>query len=132
MAPLFLPKYWRRGERVNRIMLANWGYQDGSGKYFITIDTEKCNGCGKCVEACPQNVLEVGEDPTDPLRDEPVAFVTEEQRRKLRFTCSPCKTYLTAQRGSESTRPDPDVLARELKNLPCIAACERDAITHSW
>ena len=34
-------------------MLANYGYSDGSGNYFITIDTEKCNRCGDCVAACP-------------------------------------------------------------------------------
>jgi len=65
-------------------MLANWGYQDGSGEYFITIDADKCDGCGKCADACPQNALEIGEDPVDPLRDDLVAFVSEEQRNKLR------------------------------------------------
>lgn len=113
-------------------MLANWGYQDGSGEYFITIDTDKCDGCGKCADACPQNALEIGEDPADPLRDDPVAFVSEEQRKKLRYTCSPCKTYLTSAGGSAASRPSPETLARELKNLPCVAECEKEAITHSW
>jgi ferredoxin len=113
-------------------MLANWGYQDGSGAYFITIDTDKCNGCGKCVQPCPQGVFEVGEDPADPLREEPVAFVKESVRKKLRFSCSPCKKYLTAEGGSAASRTSPEVLAREMKNLPCVAACERGAITHSW
>ena len=53
-------------------MLANWGYQDGSGAYFITIDTDKCDGCRKCLDACPGGVFEVGEDPADPLREEPM------------------------------------------------------------
>ncbi len=113
-------------------MLANWGYQDGSGKYFITIDTEKCDGCGKCAETCPQKALEVGEDPVDPLREEPVAFVVEEHRKKLRFTCSPCKKYLTARGGSAASRTPPELVAQEIKELPCVAACEREAITHSW
>lgn len=41
-------------------MLANYGYKDGSGKFFITIDTNKCNGCADSVSACPASVLEVG------------------------------------------------------------------------
>jgi ferredoxin len=113
-------------------MLANWGYQDGSGVYFITIDTDKCDACGKCVDACPQHAFEVGEDPIDPLREEPVAFVIEEQRKKLRYTCSPCKKYLTDMGGSAASRPSPELLAKEMKNLPCVAACEKGAITHSW
>ena len=27
--------------------------------YAIEIDTEKCNGCGDCVEICPADVLEL-------------------------------------------------------------------------
>ena len=33
-------------------MIANYGYKDGSGDWFISIDTDRCNGCGKC---CPLN-----------------------------------------------------------------------------
>lgn len=113
-------------------MLANWGYQDGSGEYFITIDTDHCDGCGKCANACPEAVLEVGEDPADPLREEPVAFVSEEQRKKLRFACSPCKKYLTAEGGCAATKPSPETLVTKLKTLACVAACEKEAITHSW
>ncbi len=45
---------------------ANYGYKDGSGEYFITIDTDLCNSCEKCVEACPAGVLEIAEDELDP------------------------------------------------------------------
>jgi ferredoxin len=113
-------------------MLANWGYQDGSGAYFITIDTDKCDGCGECADACPQGVFEIGEDPADPLREDPVAFVCEDQRKKLRFTCSPCKTYLTSKGEGPARGPSLEILARELKKLPCVAACKKEAITHSW
>jgi NAD-dependent dihydropyrimidine dehydrogenase PreA subunit len=72
-------------------MLANYGYKDGSGEYFITIDTDKCNGCGKCVEVCPGTVFAVGEDQNDPLSEEEVAFVVDEERKKIKYTCGPCK-----------------------------------------
>jgi ferredoxin len=95
-------------------MIANYGYKDGSGDYFLAIDTDRCDGCGDCVIACPGKVLAVGEDPNDPLREEPVAFVVEAHRKKLKYTCAPCK-------------PDHD-----RKPLPCVEACKPEAITHSW
>ena len=113
-------------------MIVNWGYQDGSGAYFIRIDTDKCNGCGDCVEACPQNAFELGEDPGDPLREEPVAVVVEEQRKKLKYTCSPCKTYLTAEGRKNGGGTSSEPSAQESRSLPCVASCEREAIGHSW
>jgi Fe-S-cluster-containing dehydrogenase component len=95
-------------------MLANYGYKDGSGEYFITIDTEKCNGCGACVEACPYGVMRIGPDENDPFREEPVASVEEEHRKKIKYTCAPCKPT-TGER-----------------KLPCIEVCSQKAITHSW
>ena len=96
-------------------MLANYGYKDASGDYFITIDTDKCDGCGDCIPVCPVQVFAVvDEDPNDPLRDEPVAIVAEDKRKKLKYECSPCKP--------PSNRPP----------LPCIEACKAEAISHSW
>jgi ferredoxin len=72
-------------------MLANYGYKDASGDFFITIDTDKCNGCGDCVTECPADVfVVVDEDPNDPLREEPVAMVAEEKKKKLKYECNPC------------------------------------------
>ena len=94
-------------------MLAFFGFKDGSGEWFVIVDTEKCNGCGKCVEVCPANVLEVGEDEYDPFREELVVRVREEERKKVRYSCAPCRP------GYGEKAP------------PCVTACEPGAISHS-
>jgi NAD-dependent dihydropyrimidine dehydrogenase PreA subunit len=42
-------------------MRANYGYKDGSGEYFIAIETDACIECADtpCVQACPARVLEI-------------------------------------------------------------------------
>ena len=80
-----LVKHWQKKGR-NKKMLANYGYKDGSGDYYITIDTDKCDGCGECVTACPAKVLETRTDESDPFRDLPVAAVTEEHRKKIKYS----------------------------------------------
>ncbi len=92
-------------------MLANYGFKDGSGDWFLEIDSDKCDGCSKCVEACPANVLEVGDDEYDPFREEPVAKVRQEERKKIRYSCAPC-------RPGYGEKPP-----------PCVVACEPGAIS---
>jgi len=91
-------------------VIANYGYRDGSGEYFIIINTDRCDGCGQCGEACPQDVLEIIINDYDDV----VAAVTEAHRNKIKYSCGPCKTTSGA------------------KNLPCISACKPGAISHSW
>ncbi len=90
--------------------VANYGYTDGSGEYYLVLDTDKCDGCAKCVEACPQDVLGVEVDDYDDL----VALVRQEHRKNLKYVCAPCK---------------PVTGTRDLK---CQTACPTQAISHSW
>ncbi|MFP3975532.1 MAG: 4Fe-4S binding protein [Chloroflexota bacterium] len=89
------------------------GFKDGSGEWFLIIDTDRCDGCGKCVEACPENALELAEDEMDPFAEGMVARVKDESRNKLRYTCAPCKP------GYGESPP------------PCVAVCEPGAISHT-
>ena len=93
-------------------MKANYGYMDGSGEFYITIDTDLCIECGdhSCVKACPSGLFEIIVDDYD---DE-VAAIKAEHRKKVKYDCGPCKPV--------SDRP----------TLPCVAACAPGALTHSW
>ena len=95
-------------------MIANFGYTDGSGSFFISVDTEKCDGCEKCVEACPAKILEVIDDPFDPIDGDVMAAVKDEERKKIKYSCMPCKP------------------ASGERNLPCVNACPNEALAHSW
>jgi Fe-S-cluster-containing hydrogenase component 2 len=92
-------------------MITHYGYIDGSGEYYIVVDSDKCNGCGKCVEACPQTALELITEFID-LEDKTVAAVSETHRKKIRYTCSTCKP--------------------EQNQTPCVQACSSKAIKCIW
>ncbi len=94
-------------------MITNYGFKDGSGDWYVTVDTDKCNGCGKCVEVCPAHALVIAKNEYDPFGEEQVARVVVEERNKIRYTCAPCKPGY----GAESP--------------PCVAACEPGAISQS-
>lgn len=93
-------------------MLANYGYKDGSGEFFITVDTDHCVTCAgrPCVPACPAGVLEIIVDDYD----DSVCAVKEEHRKQIKYSCAPCKP------------------AGERPELPCVAACPAGALAHSW
>ena len=97
-------------------MKANYGYEDGSGFYYITIDGDVCATCVDrgCVGACPQDVFIIEMDDYD----DHVAVVREDARKRLREICAACKVA-TAEEGKRS---DP----------ACVLACAAGALKPSW
>ena len=84
-------------------MRANYGYSDASGDYFLIVDTDKCDGCGKCVEVCPSGMLEVVPDDYD----KPVVLVKDGLSSSIGYVCVPC--------GGK-----------------CVESCEKGAIEKGW
>lgn len=94
-------------------MIANYGYKDGSGEYYISIDTDKCINCpvGRaCLTACPKEMFETMVDDYD---DE-VVWIKASARKSLAYECTGCKP------------------AGGYSSLPCTSACTPGAIKHSW
>ncbi len=99
-------------ERLKGIAIAsmkiNYGYSDGTGEYFITIDTAKCDGCGKCTDACPEKLYIIANDDNG----HPKATVREDLRKKIANLC-PGLTNCKAKTN-------------------CHNICPHDAISHTW
>ncbi len=91
-------------------MKAIYGYDDASGAYFLTIDTDKCDGCGKCVSACPEKVLEVAEDDYG----KSVARVRDAVATRLGYVCPGFKQGCSRQ------------------STNCRSVCQGQAIDHTW
>ena len=98
------------GEGAREELKIHYGYSDGTGDYFITIDIGRCDGCGECVSACPSAIFEV-------IRDDsgsPKAKVKDEVRKKLAFLCP---GFHSCSRTNE---------------MNCHHVCQKDAISHTW
>ena len=92
-------------------MIIYYGYSDASGEYYLVVNAQKCNSCGKCVNQCPQHAIELQTIMVD-LEDKNVPAITEQHRKNIKYTCCSCKL--------------------ENKKTPCILACERKAIDSIW
>ena len=94
-------------------MIANYGYEDGAGFFYIAIDTDKCAECDEkgCIDACPQGVYAMEEDDWG----DDVVVVVADKTSKLQDLCAECKRD-TADKSQ----------------LPCFAACDSNALTHTW
>lgn len=91
-------------------MKANYGYEDGTGTYYIGIDTNKCADCSGhfCMTACPNALFQCEEDD---FEDEIVVIKNEYVHRLAEF-CAECK------KGDQ--------------NEKCRAVCDKNAITFTW
>lgn len=94
-------------------MIANYGYEDGTGTYYIKIDTLKCAQCDhkNCLEACPADVFHMEEDDWG---DEIVA-IEDKHRNNLMVLCLDCKSSGFSN-GS----------------YPCQKSCDMNSISHTW
>ena len=100
----------RYAGRESAPMKIQYGYSDGTGEYFVTIDTGRCNGCGECVKTCPADIFTLQKHG----QNQPVIEVKEESRKRLALLC-PGATSCQAKEGQN-----------------CHDVCPMDAITHSW
>ena len=99
----------RKGTDI-RGMKVHYGYSDGTGEYFITIDTGRCDGCGDCVTVCPSGILIVAENDDA----QPKARVKEEARKRLAFLCP----------GFNA--------CSDKHQVNCHTVCPKEAVSHSW
>lgn len=100
-----------------------YGYKDGAGTWYITVDTGVCDGCQDrdgppgCVDVCPADMWHLEEDQFAIMSDgEQVAAIKEEHQKSVRYDCSPCK----------SPSGDDDSVGK------CVEECHVDAIEFSW
>ncbi len=42
--------------------------------YIVTVDTDKCDGDGACVDVCPQGVFEMNDGKADPVNSDECVF----------------------------------------------------------
>ena len=94
-------------------MIANFGYEDGSGNYYISLDTNKCSECDDkdCIDACPSRLFQ--KEMND--WDDEIIVVDADKCNSLMTECSTCKS-----------------ISDHLTKLPCQSACKLNAIVHSW
>jgi predicted CoA-substrate-specific enzyme activase len=98
------------GKEAQEDAKVQYGYSDATGDYYITIDMAKCNGCGKCVSACPAAIFEVAQKDGH----QPRARVAEAIRKRLSVVCP----------GYDS--------CGNIRKDNCQSICKRGAINLSW
>jgi len=91
-------------------MIIHYGYEDGSGRYYVSINAETCTMCGACITACPQKIITSDLVMID-IDDKQVAVIDDACRKRLRDTCGMC---------------------HKDGNVKCVTACTMGAISATW
>ncbi len=87
----------------------NYGYSDGTGSYYITIDTGRCDGCGACADVCPADLLFLSCE-----NGRTVATVKGEAIKRIAQLCPGIQ------------------FCRSRQEKTCHGVCQANAISHSW
>ncbi len=94
-------------------MIAYYGFEDGSGSYYIKVDTNQCQRCTDkpCINACANMLFEKAESDFDGE----VVEIPKHKQRMVQSACENCK-----------------LVAHSNDTLPCHKACPYRAIEHTW
>lgn len=95
-------------------MRIHYGYSDGSGDFRITIDTDLCDGCGKCVAICPEGLFVLAEDEMDIDQDRLLAKIKDDRVKEIGYHCPGYERCLS------------------LRGATCHEVCPHQAVSHSW
>ena len=91
-------------------MIVHYGYTDAQGDFRISVDTDKCDGCGTCVEICPAELFCLEEDDYDEMK----VNVKQALINKIGILC-----------------PGGDV-CKKVDTVNCIESCRNSALSISW
>ena len=98
------------GKETREEAKIQYGYNDGTGDYFITIDLGRCDGCGKCVSACPADIFRVVQEDGR----KPKAKVAETARKRLSMLCPGNNACCTTNKDN------------------CQSVCQHEALSLTW
>jgi ferredoxin len=86
-------------------MIIQYGYADGIGEFYISINSSICNVCCKCINECPEKIFEIYVNEIN----EKMVKVKDEMSNKIGYICP-----------------------GQNKCGKCVNICELSAIKLSW
>ncbi len=91
----------------------------------ISIDEDKCIGCGRCVKSCPFNAIFIEESPAAPARDtnERSVFHMLFHRRETSAETERTQKRKTTRRAYKCDR------CKGYENMACVDACYFKALS---